>query len=122
MLIKKYTFILASLFFFLFSCATENDNQKIIGQWQGITWDVGGRASGRKAADVVFQFNPDDTYTASFGQQKEEGNFRLKGNKLYTTATGKAEKMVRVTLRSVDTLAMDMNRVGTLEELVLVKQ
>ncbi|HHM21221.1 MAG TPA: hypothetical protein ENJ20_04265 [Bacteroidetes bacterium] len=109
-------------FVFLFGCQSENDNQKIVGHWQGISWSVKGQPSGRDAGTVHFEFNADDTYSASFGAQKEEGKFRLVKSNLYTTAKEQSEKMVQVALPSPDTLIMDMNRAGTLEQLILVKR
>ncbi len=117
------TFFLLSFFLLsIFACTPESNNQKVVGNWQGASWKVKGEESGRNAADVLFEFNADNTYFAAFGQQKEEGTFRLVENKLYTTAEGKAEKMVQVSLYSIDTLVMDMNRVGILEQLILVKK
>ena len=119
---NKSTLFFAFLIMFFCACSAENNNQRIVGTWQGISWKVKGQQSGRNASDVTFEFKPDDSYSASFGTQKEEGTYRLAENKLYTTAKGQAQKMVQVTLLSTDTLIMDMNRVGTLEELILVKQ
>ncbi len=120
---NKATFLLLSFFLLsVFACSPEQNNQKVVGDWQGVSWKVKGEDSGRNAADVSFSFNAGDTYTAAFGQQKEEGTFRLVEDKLYTTAKGQAEKMVKVSLYSLDTLVMDMNRVGILEQLVLVRR
>ena len=114
------SFLLIS--FFLFACSSENANQRIVGQWQGITWNVNGQASDRNASNVHFEFKTDDSYIAAFGAQKEGGSFRLTDNKLYTTAKGQIEKMVQISLVSLDTMVMDMNRAGTVEQLVLVKK
>jgi hypothetical protein len=46
----------------------------------------------------------------------------VEGNKLYTHAEEQAEKMVEVALSGTDTLRMKMNRAGTPEELVLIKE
>ncbi len=122
MTIKNFTYLFCLSTFILIACGSDNSNQKIIGKWQGISWKVKGTESGRNAVDVSFEFKADNTYTAAFGQQKEEGSFHLSGDKLFTTAKGQAEKKVQVHLVAVDTLVMDMNRAGTLEELVLVKK
>ena len=107
----------------LFSCGNDGpENSALLGKWKGITWKVDGKDSGRNAGKVVFEFLPSGTYSASFGSQTEKGNFKTKGNKLYTTAEGKVEKMVKVILSSPDTLLMDMNRVGTPEVLTLVRE
>ena len=122
MCFSKKILLYVVLVFILHACSTENNNQRIVGDWEGTSWEVKGKPSGRNASDVLFNFDADDTYTAAFGEQKESGVFRLEGNKLYTTAKGQAEKMVQITLLSVDTLLMDMNRAGTVEQLVLVKK
>ncbi len=119
--IKKAAGLATLLSMMLLSCGTEQSNQKIIGKWQGVSWEVQGQPSGRNAAEVVFEFHADDTYSAAFGPQKEAGAFRLVDDKLYTTARGQVEKMVAIRLVATDTLVMDMNRVGTAEQLVLVK-
>lgn len=119
---KMPLFFLTILTITFLSCGSDNSNQRIIGKWQGISWHVKGQPSGRDAADVSFEFNADDTYSAAFGQQKETGVFDLTDNKLYTTATGQAKKMVEIHLPTLDTMVMDMNRAGTMEELILVKK
>jgi len=67
-------------------------------------------------------FEADGTYAATFGSQNEAGTWRLEGDKLYTTAGGQVQKMVRLPRLSADTLVMDMNRAGTAETMVLVKR
>lgn len=106
----------------ILACSSDNSNQRIVGKWQGVSWHVQGQPSGRDAADVTFEFNADDTYSAAFGQQEETGIFDLTDNKLFTTATGQAKKMVEIHLPTLDTMVMAMNRAGTMEELVLVKK
>ncbi len=61
-------------------------------------------------------------YIAVYGDQKEKGLYKLKGNKLYTTAEDKIEKVVRIIHISADTLVLGMNRMGQDEELVLVER
>ncbi|MEO1259259.1 MAG: lipocalin family protein [Bacteroidota bacterium] len=119
---NKIFFLCVVCLISLLACSGENTNHRIVGSWQGTSWKVKGQPSGRDASEVVFEFKADDAYTAAFGPQKETGTYRLVENKLYTTANGQAEKMVQITLAAVDTLVMDMNRAGTLEELVLVKK
>ena len=116
---KHLTFLLP--LFLLLSCSESTDTE-LTGQWQGSSWLVNGQASGRDASQVSFDFQADGTYSASFGSQEEAGSYRVEGNKLYTDAEGQAEKMVEVSLSGTDTLSMDMNRAGTPETIVLVKQ
>ena len=117
-------YILSSilLLFITFSCKQDSQTPLLIGQWQGVSWKVNGEASSRDFNSVTFEFRPDNTYSANYGKQREQGNFRLKGDKLYTTAENKIEKMVKLSTLTADTIVMDMNRVGVAEELVLVKR
>jgi hypothetical protein len=109
--------------FLLSACGEEQKELPIQGDWQGVSWSVNGKESARDASSVSFSFSrADNTYRAALGSQVEKGRYRLSGEKLYTTAEGKAEKMVQIALPSPDTLLMQMNRQGDLEELILVKR
>ncbi|MEZ4925999.1 MAG: lipocalin family protein [Saprospiraceae bacterium] len=100
----------------------------LTGSWSGIDWKVKGKSSGRDASSVNFVFAPASedgsagTYMASYGSQKESGNYTLDSDKLYTTAEDNIEKVVRVIQLNRDTLILGMNRMGQEEELVLVIQ
>ena len=120
----KNTFIYLSILIIgiLYACANDATAVDITGKWQGISWDVKGKTSNRNAAAVNFQFNADGTYEAKMGQQGEKGKYHLTNNQLYSTAEGQIEKMVKINLKSKDTLIMDMNRVGTEEQLILVRK
>lgn len=102
----------------------------LIGTWNGIDWKVQGKSTDRDAHSVNFVFTPlgkdessgQGTYLATYGDQKEKGSFKLKGDKLYTTAEDKIEKVVRIIHISADTLVLGMNRMGQEEELVLIER
>lgn len=106
------------------ACTTTDDVQPLVGEWQGVSWKVAGKESGRNVQDVSFTFKEDATYISSFGQQSEAGMFYLQNGQLYTTAdgAGQVEKVVGLQKVVADTLIFDMNRVGTPEELVLVRK
>lgn len=108
----------------LAACIQEDNKALLIGDWQGASWTIGGADSGRDVADVKFSFRENYTYTASYGNSNEQGTYRLTEKKLYTTAEGanQAEKMVELASISADSIVMNMNRVGTAEQLILVKQ
>jgi hypothetical protein len=117
----KYLPLLLPLFF-LFACTDSGSDAQITGEWQGVSWIVNGETSDRDASQVTFSFEPTGTYSGAFGTQEEAGTYRVEGNKLYTHAEEQAEKMVEVALSGTDTLRMKMNRAGTPEELVLIKE
>ena len=115
----------------LFACKStpKFDPELLVGSWNGVDWKVQGKSSGRDATAVYFVFAPfsgegsvEGTYIAAYGDQKEKGDYKLKGDKLYTTAEDKIEKVVRIVHISADTLVLGMNRMGQEEELVLVER
>lgn len=119
---KSNTYLLILIATILFSCVSETTTNNIAGNWQCVAWKVSGEHSDRNVSAVNFQFHEDNTYQANMGQQSEKGKFKIKNNQLYTTAEGQIEKMVKIKLKSKDTLLMDMNRVGTKEQLILVRK
>lgn len=120
---------LTATFFFACKSAPKFDPELLVGTWNGIDWKVQGKSSGRDASAVYFVFAPftgegevAGTYIAAYGDQKEKGDYKLKGDKLYTTAEDKIEKVVRIVHISADTLVLGMNRMGQEEELILVEK
>lgn len=111
-------------FLILTSCKNDEKTPLLLGSWQGVSWTVGDKDSGRNVAEVTFEFRADGSYTAQYGGQSETGDFHLRGDELFTTAAGsnKVKKMVKLSTISADTLVMDMSRVGEAERLVLVKK
>lgn len=119
---KRITFLF-SILFLITACQSEKLDETLLhGNWQGTEWKVQGEERVRDAVLVTFRFNVDKTYTGKFGAQTENGTYQLSGNKLYTTETDKAKKMVELSKLTQDSLVMQMNRVGTLETLILIKK
>lgn len=123
--------LIALLSILLFACksAPKINPELLIGTWNGVDWKVKGVSSGRDAESVFFVFAPfsdkqmnEGTYIAAFGDQKEKGSYKLTGDKLYTTAEDKVEKVVRIIHVNTDTLILGMNRMGQEEELILIEK
>ncbi len=114
------TFILFC--FLVAGCKTEDKTALLIGNWQGVSWKVNGKESDRGAEAVTFSFSADKTYSTAYESEFEKGTFRLAGDKLYTTGENKIEKMVKLSTITSDTIAMDMNRAGIAEQIILVKK
>lgn len=106
----------------LSSCNEESKKPLLIGQWQGVSWTLRDKETGRDAKSVTFVFANEDKYSASFGTLSEGGTYRLSKDMLYTTGENKIEKMVKLSKITADTIIMEMNRMGDAEELVLVKK
>ena len=120
---KKLSIAVFALFLFTLSnCATEKKVEPVLGSWQAIGWLVDDKDSNRDISSINFEFNEDGNYSANWGKQGEKGTFEVKDDKLYTTGEGQIKKMVKFTISNLDTMVMDMNRVGTEEQLILVKK
>ncbi len=117
-----FSFILIA---FLFNnCTTEEDLDETLlhGKWQGADWLIEGKSANLDVKSIAFEFDQDANYSAKYAAQLEKGSYRLSGRKLYTTAEGDQEKVVKIIYLSTDSLKMDMNRAGRNEVMVLVKQ
>ena len=117
---KKAILILLPLLFA--QCKQEDNKPLLLGKWQGVSWKVNGKESGRDYKSINFDFKADDTYSTAYDTQTEKGTFRLSGDKLYTTGENKIEKMVKLASLTADTMVMDMNRAGESEALILAKK
>ena len=107
----------------LTACQRVNDkNPALLGQWQGTEWLIFDKSSGMDASQVFFEFKEDGTYSASFGNQNQNGTWRTEKDKLYTTETGKKEIMVKLLKADGANLDFEMNRGGQKETLRLVKK
>ena len=116
---KPFLGIAAVLFFFACETAVYN-HEDLIGAWKGAGWTLEDGES-RPVEGLTFTFYETGSYEAGYGAGSENGTFRLEGDKLYTTEEGKLEKMVKIVQLTPDTLAFEMNRMGTLEKMVLVR-
>jgi len=106
----------------LSSCQKTNDkNPALFGQWQGTSWLIFDKPSEIDASQVHFEFKGEGAYSAQFGKQSEQGLWRTEKDKLYTTAEGKKEIMVKL-LRVDSILRFEMNRGGQKETLELAKK
>jgi Lipocalin-like domain len=118
---KKILFFAVAIF--VLACKQEKDpkTELLYGAWKGSAWIIAGQDD-NNAKSVQFEFKADGTYSAGFGGQTEKGTFKLKDNKLYTTAENKIEKMVALSKLTKDSIVMDMNRQGQAEQLFLLKK
>jgi len=109
------------LSFFLTSCQPQWDVTLLHGSWKTISWTE--QQSGRTVdSGMDFIFNEDKSYTIDYGPRKEEGRYWIDQDFLHTIADGQSEKKVKLVKLTTDSLVMDMNRAGTLETIVLIKE
>ena len=104
----------------LAGCAGKYNEDQLAGKWKGVEWkDV----TNQKIIDspVTFSFEEDGRYEATSGMSSEKGRYWISGENLHTREDGKAEKKVKIAKLQNDTLVFRMNRAGTIEEILLVK-
>lgn len=118
---KQFLIIIFTLLLLAGCTADAGIPEAIYGNWTGVRWTAEDKDAGRDAAQVHFSFVQPTQYEATFGDQREKGSFKVDGSKLYTTAEGQMQKMVKIVRLTNDTLEMEMNRGGTKENLVLAK-
>jgi hypothetical protein len=109
---------------FITSCKKANDKSaNLLGKWQGTEWLIEGKKSGIDAKIVHFEFMIDGSYTAQKGDGYSEiGVWRNEGDKLYTTAQGKQEILVKMLKYDGSVLSFEMNRGGQHEVLTMGKE
>lgn len=115
---KKLVVVVLAL---MLGCTSKFNEDQLIGQWAGVEWkDI----THEKIIDaqVSFSFEPDGRYTASSGASTEKGKYWISGENLRTIEDGKAEKQVKIVKLQNDSLLLRMNRAGTIEEILLIKE
>lgn len=91
-------------------------DRNIIGNWFSSQWLQEGENTGMRA---MMSFREDKTYYAVFQDNSEHGTWRIDSHKLYMTADGEAQIMVRIDKLDGDDLVISMNRGGLREKLIL---
>lgn len=106
------------------SCIADVNNKLIIGEWLGLSWSVaeGDDYTEKDHEGFSFIFNDDGTYSAIFGNRGESGTYWVEREKLYTTAQGKTQKVVKILTINKEVMTIQMNRGGTLELLELKRK
>lgn len=116
----KNLFVFAFLSVSFANCGQDLGYQAAIqGQWEATHWAMANGET-RPVESVSFDFNG-EAYSAKLGQKDEVGSFRIDADKLYTTADGQKEIMVKIMKLTPDSLVFEMNRGGVQEVLTLKK-
>ncbi len=101
-------------------CNSLHDEALLHGQWKTQMWMV--LSTGQEIKNKMdFTFSPDKTYVVDYGSQDEKGSYYIAGEYLYTKETGATEKSVKIKLLTADSLIFEMNRAGSLEQVLLLK-
>lgn len=114
-------FISISLVIGLLACNSLHNIELLHGSWVVADWRrVGTNITISQRMD--FDFNADKTYSIDYGSEKEVGSYYLAGEFLHTKEKGGIEKSVLIKSLSADSLVINMNRSGSLEEIILTKK
>ncbi len=93
-------------------------DREIIGNWFSTVWLQEGSDTGLRA---MMSFREDKTYYAVFQDNSEHGTWRIESHKLYMTADGEQQIMVRIDKLDGDDLEISMNRGGLREKVTLMR-
>lgn len=103
------------------ACNSVYDITLLHGSWQVASWrEVANGYTIDQRMD--FEFNADKSYLIDYGSEKELGSYYLAGEFLHTKEDGGIEKSVRIKSLSSDSLVLNMNRAGSLEEIILIRE
>ncbi|MEM6724438.1 MAG: lipocalin family protein [Bacteroidota bacterium] len=116
----KALFLFSIILFIGCQSEPQYTEDQLLGQWNLTEWKD---LTNDKAIDgtVQFIFEAESRYTGTYGKLKEVGKFWIEGDNLHTIEDGKAEKKVKIEKLNSDTLIFGMNRVGNLEQMILIK-
>ena len=101
------------------SCANTENNKKIVGKWAGTEWLVNAAPSSLEADKAFFVFDEKGTYSFEYAGTKEEGNYKVENDMLFTKPANQQEIMVKIVKLTKDSLVFDMNRSGQSKRLTL---
>lgn len=111
--------ILSVLLTFL-ACNSAFDASLLNGNWKVSTWQV--VSSGKSISQKMdFVFNTDKSYLIDYGSEKETGTYYIAGQYLHTKENQGIEKSVLIQKLTRDSLVLNMNRAGSLEEIILLR-
>lgn len=116
--VAKYVILLVILFV---SCQSNNYQETDLhGNWKVVNWEIASTGQER-SNQMDMSYAADGSYTVDYGSEKEVGKYWIANDFLHTTETGQAEKKVKILDLNRDTLSIQMNRGGELENVLLVR-
>lgn len=118
---RPFTPYLCLFYFLILSSCSSNQNEVLLhGQWKTVKWEE--EKTGKTYNSIMdFEFLPSGEYTIDYGSEKEHGKYWITADYLHTVENGQSEKSVRVLKITKDSFQFQMNRAGTLENVLLLK-
>lgn len=81
----KYFIFLICFIGLIIGCKQNNETaEKLIGNWQAVSWTVPQLSKENNTENVRFEFNTDKTYSAQLGSRSEKGKWYISMGLLYT--------------------------------------
>jgi len=107
----------------LFTSCTESkfNDTDIHGNWKVASWTV--ESTGKSIKNKMdMNFSAFEKYTIDYGTENEKGKYWIANDYLHTVEQNEAEKKVLILKLNPDTLQIQMNRAGEMENVTLVKK
>lgn len=112
--------ILLSFMIIFNSCDENPYTEQVIGNWRTVDWHLKGSPV-KINQKMDFVFYPEKRYKVDYGTETEEGKYWFEGMDLYSIEDGANMKKVKLVKLTTDTMMLEMNRAGRIEEVLLVR-
>lgn len=117
---SKFPTLIICTMLTLIACNSAFDASLLNGNWKVSTWQV--VSSGKPISQKMdFVFSTDKSYIIDYGSEKETGTYYIAGQYLHTKENQGIEKSVLIQKLTKDSLVLNMNRAGSLEEIILLR-
>lgn len=118
--------VINSLAFFIIlllvsSCGNPENDKLLLGKWHGAEWLIENKPSDYDVQNTFFVFDSTGHYTFDYSGNHEKGTYKLENEMLFTTPENEKEMMVKIALKTKDSLVFEMNRGGQSEKLTLIR-
>jgi len=91
------------------------------GSWKVDKWTI--ESTGKTRTNKMdMNFKNDMSYEIDYGPESERGRYWISGIYLHTFEKGETEKKVKLIKLVSDTLEIQMNRAGEMENVLLIKK
>jgi hypothetical protein len=97
------------------------DSEKLLGSWKVAQWKIE-KTEELRNNKMDMEFRNDGKYEIDYGSEKETGKFWITNEFLHTVEVGQSEKKVKIIKLTNDTLEIQMNRSGEMENVLLINK
>ena len=119
----KVTKLLFICFVLITACQPKQKwpNEALHGKWDTSSWI---NLNNQQAINgqLDFNFKEDGRYVLDYGSKQVEGKYWIEGEYLHTIEDQQSEMKVKILTLTGDSLKIDMNRGGRMEQVILTKK